>query len=428
MKEVTHDEDLLKPMRNTTIKFYIVFIILLALATWSLYAWHNQLRHGLSVTGLRDISVSTPWGLYISNFIFFVGLAHGGIAISAAVRIAGLKSLKSITRIAEVLTPIALLMAGLNIVFDLGRPDRMFNLIVYYLERVGQSPLAWDLTVIIIYFILSTTYLYLTMRSDLAILVDRFPKWRWLYKLLLIGYSEGEEEKIEKIAWWMALCIPILLVLLSGGVIAWLLGLMIARPGWFGAFMGPYFVTAAIASAIAAVIVISALFRRIFGWEEYIKIEVFKGLGNFLAVLMFTYLYFMFAEHITMQYPGPFPIAEVEVSHSVLFGEFSTIFWFMLIVLFVAPSLALFAQVIYKRYSIKVTAGSALLILIGLWIKRFVIVVPPLTRSLIPFPIGIYNPSWVEWSLVIGTFSVSALMYMIFMKIFPLIPISEVEK
>jgi molybdopterin-containing oxidoreductase family membrane subunit len=263
------------------------------------------------------------------------------------------------------------------------------------------------------------------MRHDIAFCAERFPRWRWLYKPLLVGYAQEEREKIEKLAWWMALCIPILLVLLSGGVIAWLLGLMLSRPGWYGAFMGPYFVTAAIASAVAAVIIVAAIFRWLFRWEEFIGPEIFKGLSNFLAASMFVYLYFMFAEQITMQYPGPTPIPELTVSKALLTGEFAWAYWSMVVVLFVIPCLLIFAQVVTKKFSLALTVLSSLAILIGLWIKRVLIVVPPLTRSLLPYPVGIYMPTWVEWSLIAGTFAIATLLYMLFIKIFPLMEVKE---
>ena len=417
------EERVLAPIAHTGWKFYLLVAALLALLAWTSYAWYTQLTQGLAVTGMRDIGVGPPWGLYISNFIFFIGLAHGGIAISAAVRIAGLKKYRPITRIAEVLTPICLLMAGLSIVFDLGRPDRIINVFLYYSERIGQSPLSWDLTVILIYFMLSTIYLFLTMRGDIAFCAERYSRWKWLYKLLLIGYTPEEDEKVEKVAWWMALCIPALLVLLSGGVIAWLLGLMIARPGWYGAFMGPYFVTAAIASAVAAVIVVAAVLRRLFNWEQFIGPEIFKGLGGFLATTMFVYLYFMFAEQITVRYSGPTPTPDLSVSQALLTGEFAWIFWPMLIFLFLAPSLALFAQIAVKRFSLIVTALASFAILLGLWVKRVLIVVPPLTRSLLPYPVGTYAPTWVEWSLIGGSFALAALFYVAFSKILPLMEV-----
>jgi molybdopterin-containing oxidoreductase family membrane subunit len=418
------DEKILRPLLYTSVRFYIFFGILLALILFALYAWYIQLTQGLAVTGLNDIGRGPPWGLYITNFIFFVGLAHGGIAISAAIRLAGLKIYKPIARIAELLTPICLIIAMFSIVLDEGRPDRLINIFLYYAERIGQSPLAWDITVVIIYFSFSTTYLLFTLRSDLTLIKERPLRWRWLYRLLLLGYRRGEEEKIEKVAWWMAACIPGLLVLLSGGVIAWLLGLMVSRPGWYGAFMGPYFVTAAIISAVAAVIVVSAIIRRIFGWQDYIRDEIFKGLGNFLSAGMFVYLYFMLAEQLTMRYPGPSLMPEFLVSQEIMQGRYAPLFWVTTIVFFFTPALTLFLQAAFKRFNIILTVSSATLILLGLWVKRYLIVVPPLLYSLLPYPIGSYTPTWVEWALIAGTFALATILYTLSVKI---IPIMEVK-
>jgi len=422
-KAYATEEKILDPMIHTGKGFYLFLAALLALLGWSFYAWYTQVTQGLAVTAMRDIGVGPPWGLYISNFIFFIGLAHGGIAISAAVRIAGLKTYKPISRIAELLTPICLLMAALSIVFDLGRPDRILNVFLYYFERAGQSPLSWDLTVILIYFAFSAIYLFLNMRPDLAVLSKKTPRLAWLYKLLLVGYVSEEKEKVDRLAWWMALCIPALLVLLSGGVIAWLLGLMIGRPGWYGAFMGPYFVTAAVISAVAAVIVVAAVLRRLFNWQDLIGPEIFKGLASFLATSVFVYLYFVFAEQITVQYSGPSLTPDLSVSQAVLLGEFASIFWPMLILLFVAPSVALFIQIVLKRFSLVLTTLAALAILVGLWVKRVLIVVPPLTRSLLPYPLGTYSPTWVEWSLIAGSFVMTSLLYALFIKLFPLMEV-----
>ena len=417
------DEKILRPLFYTSSRFYIFLSVMLVIIFFALYALYVQLTQGLAVTGLNDIGRGPPWGLYITNFIFFVGLAHGGIAISAAVRLAGLKRYKPIARVAELLTPICLIIAMLSIVLDEGRPDRLINVFIYYAERIGQSPLAWDITVIIIYFTFSTTYMLITLRSDLALMMERPLRWRWLYKLLLVGYKRGEEEKVEKVAWWMAACIPGLLVLLSGGVIAWLLGLMVSRPGWYGAFMGPYFVTAAVISAIAAVIVVAAIIRRIFGWQEYIRDEIFKGLANFLSAGMFVYLYFMLAEQLTMRYPGPSLMPEFLVSQEIIQGRFALAFWVMTLLLFFAPALTLFLQAAFKRFNLVLTVSSASLILAGLWIKRYLIVVPPLLYSLLPYPIGSYIPTWVEWALIAGTFALAAILYTLFVKIIPIIKV-----
>ncbi|MFQ6085125.1 MAG: NrfD/PsrC family molybdoenzyme membrane anchor subunit, partial [Candidatus Bathyarchaeia archaeon] len=128
-------QELLTPITRTTGAFWAILVILLIGVSLWLYAWGTQLTHGLIVTGMRDIGVGPPWGLYLSNFIFFIGISHAGIAISAAVRIAKLKRYKPVARIAELLTVLGLLMAMLMVITDLGRPDRIFIVILRFPER-----------------------------------------------------------------------------------------------------------------------------------------------------------------------------------------------------------------------------------------------------------------------------------------------------
>jgi len=404
-------------------RFYIFITILLVLIGWFIYAWITQLSQGLGATAMRT-PVGAAWGIYIVNFIFFVGVAHGGMAISAAVRVLKLRQLVSVARIGEVLTVVSLAMAGLSILIDMGRPDKVFNMIIYWPERLGWSPLSWDITVIVLYFALSFAYLWLTMRADLAKSIGRFPRRGRLYKALLIGYESGEEEKIDRMTWWLSIAIVFLIVMLSGGVVAWIFGLLPARPGWFGALAGPYFLTAAIASAIGAVLIIAAILRRTYNWQSYIDPMVFRGLGATLGVITLFYLYLIHAEQLTIQYAGPH--SEVLVSEMLLTGEFSLPYWGMLIVGFLLPSVWLISQSIRtKWFSVDRTVIAAVLILVAFWMKRFFIVVPSLLRPLLPFGTGTYNPSWVEWSVVAGTFALTVLLYTIFIKLFPIMELGE---
>ncbi|MBI4283966.1 MAG: polysulfide reductase NrfD, partial [Chloroflexi bacterium] len=248
------DEPLLQPLRQTGLTFYVFVSGLLILVGWFLYTWYLQLTQGLGVSTMRT-PVGAVWGIYIANFVFFVGIAHGGIAIAAAIRLMKLNTYRPVARIGEVLTVISLMMAGLSITIDMGRPDRIFNIILYWPQRVGWSSLSWDVTVIIIYFTLSASYLWLTMRQDLAQISARFPRLALIYKPLLIGYRPDEEAKIERMCWWLSIAIVFLIVMLSGGVVPWIFGLLPSRPGWFTALAGPYFLTAALGSAFAMIIV-----------------------------------------------------------------------------------------------------------------------------------------------------------------------------
>lgn len=422
-KDSSSEEQLLKPLLRNSQAFYIFGGILLVLIAWFGYAWGIQLTQGMGVTGMRT-PVGAAWGVYIANFVFFVGLAHGGIAIAAAIRLLKLTTYTPIARMGEVLTVISLMMAGLSIMIDMGRPDRIFNTILYWPQRVGSSSLSWDITVIIIYFALSASYLWLTMRQDLIRYVDRFALRGWIYKILLIGYEPDERVKIDRMAWWLSIAIVFLIVMLSGGVVAWIFGLLPSRPGWFGAMAGPYFLTAAIASAIAAVIVIAGILRRLFNWQVQIKAEIFKGLGAFLGIITLFYLYLVLAEQLTMRYAGP--VSESLISEMLLQGKMAPIFWPMIILGFLVPSLLLIAQAINTRWlSVTRTVLAAAAIVIAFWIKRFLIVVPSLLRPLLPFPGGSYSPSWIEWSVITGIFAIAVLLFMLFLKIFPILEASE---
>ncbi|MDZ4246606.1 MAG: NrfD/PsrC family molybdoenzyme membrane anchor subunit, partial [Dehalococcoidia bacterium] len=268
------------------------------------------------------------------------------------------------------------------------------------------------------------SYLWLTMRRDLALNIKRFPKLSLLYKALLIGYRPDEEHKIERMSWWLSIAIVFLIVMLSGGVVPWIFGLLPSQPGWFSALAGPYFLTAAIASAIAAIVVVSGILRKMFNWQEYIKPEIFKGLGTFLGIITLFYLYLVLAEQLTMRYAAP--LSEFLISEKLFQGEFAPIFWPMLILGFLIPSLLLISQAIRPGwFNITRTILAAAAIVVAFWIKRFLIVVPSLLRPLLPFPEGSYSPSWVEWSIIAGIFAMAILLYTLFLKVFPIVELGE---
>lgn len=417
------NEHLLRPLLGSDRTFYIVAGILLIPIAWFVYAWVFQLTKGLGVTALRT-PVGAAMGVYITTFVFFVGIAHGGIALAAGIRLLKLTSLRPIARIGEVLTIVSVAMAGLSIILDMGRPDRVFHMIQYWPQRVGWSPLTWDITVIFTYFALSLTYLWLTMRKDLFLLSSRVQRRQRIYKALLIGYQPGEEQEVERLAWWLSLAVVFLVVMLSGGVVPWLFGLISSRPGWFSALAGPYFLTAAITSAIAVVVVIAAVLRRVFNWQAYIQPQIFRGLGTLIGLLTIFYLYLTLAEQLTFRYASP--LAEMTISDMLLRGEFAPIYLPMIVVGLLIPALWLFVQAIRPAmFSVAGTTLASAIILVAFWVKRFFIIVPSFLRPYLPFPTGNYSPSWVEWSLVIGVFAIAILLYMLFMKLFPIMEVGE---
>lgn len=431
MKRLVLEEPVLRPLSRTGKVFYLAAAALVAVSLWFVYAYFTQLRNGLAVTGLRDLGVpyaGAPWGLYISTFVWFVGLAHGGIAVSAGARLLKLERFHSIARIAEVLTVITLMMAGANVVIDMGRPDRVFNVLTFFGARVWESPLVWDFTVILTYLTLCVTYLYLTMRQDLAALRTRFPgRLAWLYAPLLVGYDPKEKPKIDQIAWWLALTIIALMVLLSGGVIPWLFGLMGSRVGWYGAGQGPYFLTGALASAIAGVILIAAALRKAYGWQKEIELVVFRQLGVVLGVLVGFYLWFILHEQMTMRFAGP--EEELQISNALLTGRFAGIYWGMLIVGFFIPAAYLFVQTVRPNaFRIGLVATCAGLIVAALWVKRMLIIIPSLLYPRLAYAEGSYSPTWIEWSVLAGALATAGLLYLAFIKLFPMMDVTDEPK
>jgi molybdopterin-containing oxidoreductase family membrane subunit len=414
-----YEEKILYPLRNTSKSFYLFVAALVIASLWLVYAYSIQLSTGLAVTGLSDVVI---WGAYISNFIFFIGLSHAGIAISAAVRIMRLDNYKPIVRIAELLTIVSLAMAGISIVIDLGRPDRAYLLITSWVSRIGTSPLIWDITAVATYLILSSTYLYISLREDIYKVMIRSTGWRKkFYNLCIPWYDIDEGPTVHRLSRWLAITILPVMVMVHTTV-AWIFGLISSRPLWFGGMAGPYFVIGAITSGIAAVVAIAYIVRNLFHWEDIIKPQIFRGLGNFLAIVILIYMYFMLSEQMTANYAGP--AGEYIVTQDWLFGPYSIIFWPMFIGGMVLPCALLLWQAFKPGYiNIKMTSILAVLVVIAFWVKRYLIIVPTMTRGLDI----IYQPSWIEISIILGTFAVPTLIYTIFLKFFPIIELEELK-
>lgn len=418
------EEKLWSPLFHTSKRFYVFLGVLILGVIWFAYAWIVQLRTGLTVTGMGDIPGGAPWGIYVTNFIFFIGITPAGIAIASAIRLFKMKDYIPVARIAELMTVFSLMMAGLSIVFDIGRPDRIFNMARYYLERLPSSPLTWDVTAVAVYLVFGGMYLYVEMREDLARLA-KISRWGWFYRLIVPGYESDERERIERVVFWASIfSFPIMVM--GHTAVSWMFGLMVGRPGWYSAIMGPYFVTGAVLSGLAAIVIVAAIYRVVFGWQEYITPQVFRGLGRGLSWVCVGYLYFLLSEFITVKFAGP--LAELKVSVAWSSEEFATLYWLQIVALVIACGIFFINTLSPKFFRIGTTVFASVLIVITLWVTRFLIVVPSLTRPYLPYAPGTYTPTWVEWSLVGGTFVIITLLYALFTKFFPIIPLTEMER
>lgn len=412
----------LAPLIRTSRVWYIWVAFLLAVVAWGVFAYVYQIEHGLISTGMRDEVI---WGLYITNFVFFIGISHAGTLISAILRLTQAEWRRPITRMAEVITAVALMVGGLMPIVDLGRPDRIPNLILH--GRIG-SPVIWDFISITTYLTGSLIYLFLPLIPDIALARDRMKaagsKFRYrFYRLLSLNWHDTPQQRrsLERaIGVMMIIIIPVAISVHT--VVSWIFA-MTMRAGWDSTIFGPYFVVGAIFSGVAAIITVMYVFRRVYHLEEYITQKHFLYLGYMLLALALIYMYFTLAEYITTGYK----MAEGEglLLEELMLGRYALPFWLFAIGGTIVPSLLI---ALPRTRTIHWIVFASVLVNIGMWLKRFVIVVPSLGLPLMPYEWGTYWPTWVEIAITSGALAGFALLFTLFAKLFPIISVWEIRE
>lgn len=460
---------------------YALLALLLALVGWGVYAYSRQLAEGMVVTGLRDIGTmgGATWGLYIAFDVYFVGVSFAGISTAALIRLLRLEHLRPVSRMAEVLTVVSLILAAFSVLPDLGQPVRgIINLFRY---ARPQSPFFGTFTLVISgYLFASLVYLYLDGRRDAALLARVPSPLQGFYRLWAAGYQDTEAERARhhRASLWLAIAILPLLVT-AHSTLGFVFGIQGGRPGWFSALQAPAFVVMAGVSGIGLLVVVAALLRRFLGDTERLHEGVFRSLDGMLFVLVVTYLYFMIAELLTMMYAAP--EKEAAITEALLAGEYAWLYWsgvgaLVLAGLVLASAWAgeLFGVrlwafqpaapwVLGAALAVAVVAGLfagngrlawlwallAALLVVSLfplcnrsWVasgvvagilvnwaavaKRLLIVVPSQTLGpLLPYPPGSYAPTWVEYSVLLGLVALGTLLYTLFVKLFPIMEVEE---
>jgi Ni/Fe-hydrogenase subunit HybB-like protein len=421
--EGQNEEAIFHSVFQTGRRVYLLAGILLAIIAWGAFAYIYQLKEGLGVTGLNR---PVFWGLYIINFVFFIGISHAGTLVSAILRITGAEWRRPITRAAEAITVFSLILGVSSILIDLGRIDRVWTMLRY---GRFQSPLLWDLSSVSIYLTCSVIYLYLPLIPDVSLLRDRMNaeghrSWRlWLYDKLALGWSGSPKQwhRLERAISIMAvLIIPVAVSVHT--VVSWIFA-MTLQPTWHSTILGPYFVVGAIFSGIATLIIVVAIIRKAYGLEAYLTRRHFNNLGLLLLTMCLFWFYFTFAEYLTEFY-GAEP-APLRVLMAKLGEEFSLAFLGMAFFCFVIPFVILAFP---RTRTIVGTVIASILIDIGMWLERYTIVVPALTRPRLPYEFGLYLPTWVEWSVTLGSIAIFMLLYVVFARMFPIISIWEVRE
>jgi molybdopterin-containing oxidoreductase family membrane subunit len=370
----------------------------------------------------------STWGLYIAFDIYFVGVSFAGITTAALVRLLNLHHLRAVSRMAEVLTIISLILAAFSVLPDLGQPLRGIVHLLKYARP--QSPFFGTFTMVVAgYLFASLVYFYLDGRRDAALCARRAGRLQWFYRLWAAGYrgTAREEERHARVSFWLSLGILPMLVI-AHSTLGFVFGLQVGRPGWFSALQAPAFVILAGVSGVGLLIVIAAIARATLGAEERLTPEVFRWLGNFLMVLTAAYIYFMLVDWLTGTYAAP--SHEARVTQALLLGPYARLYWPAVAALFTAFVL-LVRQYLTGRYRMGMTVLCGLLVNGAAVAKRLLIVVPSQTHgAMLPYPPGTYSPTWVEYSVVGALFALGTLLYVLFSKVFPIIelPVEPVER
>lgn len=397
--------------------------ILLLFCAVGLFAYYRQLSQGLVVTAMRDY---VSWGIYISNFVFFVAISLVGSLITAVLRLSNVHWSTPLTRIAEIIAVSAITFASIIIIVDMGRPERFYNLFIH--GRL-QSPIIWDVIVIMTYFFVSILLLYFPLLPDLAILIKfkekTGKKLNKLYTFLGSFWKNTPSQiKISNkaISILSITIIPVAFAIHT--VTSWLFATTY-RPGWDSTNFGAYFISGAFLVGAGGVVVAMFVFRKAYHLEKYITDSHFDKMGKVLVLLALLYLYFNVNEFLVPAFKMKKP--EEEHLLGLFTGEFAPVFWFAIITAMIIP---IFILVFKKGRKPLPAFVAGILVVIGSWFKRYLIVTPTLLHPFIPMrdvpeSYKHYFPSWEEWSIAIGSLAGALLIITIFARIFPIIPIQE---
>ena len=415
-------QDLLPQKFGTRGIIWVVILLVFCIA--GIVAYIHQLSKGLVITAMGDY---VSWGIYISNFVFFVASSLVGSLITAILRLADVSWSTPLTRIAEIIAVSAITLAAIIIVVDMGRPERFYNLFIH--GRL-QSPIIWDVVVIITYFFVSLLLLYLPLLPDFTILLK--PESRragsrphFFYRFFGSFWKNTPEQiKISNraIAILSVTIIPVAFAIHT--VTSWLFATTY-RPGWDSTNFGAYFISGAFLVGAGAVLVAMYAFRDAYKLENYITEDHFDKMGKVVIGLALLYLYFNINEYLVPAYK----MEKAEEDHlmGLFIGRFARVFWFAIFSAMIVP----IAILIFKKGRKPLPAFIAgCLVVVGSWFKRYIIVTPTMLHPFLPMyqsPEKFYHyfPSLEEWLIAGGSLAGMLLIITIFARILPIIPIQE---
>ncbi len=429
------NRELLVSILNSPKWFWIAFGILGFIVLVAMSAAGVLINQGFGVTGLNR---PVMWGFFITNFVFWIGISHAGVMLSAILRLSKAEWRRPATRAAEILTVFSLLTAMMMPLIHTGRPWRTVYWI-YTLPFVPydyargiwpniRSPLVWDPSAVYTYLTSSILFVMVALIPDFAVLRDRTTGLSHrIYGMLAMGWQGNPRQwKLQVIAGVLlsALILPVFVSVHS--IVSWDFGMAVSVKSWHSTIFAPYFVVGAVHSGVSAVALVLIILRYIYGWQNYIRHEHIDALGRLLIVVATGWFYFFVMEVIFGLYGREADEVAVRTYQFMISPWNIWMFIFVGLTYFVPVSIWLSRS---GRRNLWIMSFACVSVNIGMWLERFLIIVPGLARKqLLTFDWYTYRPSIVEWLIIGGTFAMVSMLMLAIARVVPLIPLYDIKE
>ena len=419
------NRDIIRVLFKPSMLWIFAWALAISTMSWGGYCWYYQITYGLGVAGITH---PTFWGVYIVNFVFWVGIGHAGTLISAILYLVRSRWRTGVYRASEAMTVFAVMTAGIFPMLHLGRVWQVYWFFPYPNQRQlwmnFKSPLMWDVFAISTYFTVSAVFFYIGLIPDMAIVRDHSTGLlKKIYGVACLGWRGTNRQWRHFMAaygFFAAFAAP--LVLSVHSVVSWDFA-MANTAGWHSTIFPPYFVAGAIYSGCGMVLTLLIPMSYLFKWGDYVNNWHYNNLAKMCLLTsgILTYAYAM--EYFIAWYSqNPY---EQAIFWWRMTGDYAWAFWLMVFCNCVAP-LPMYSERV--RHNPAILFIISIFINIGMWMERFNIVVSSTAHSFDPATWANYWPTWTEFGVTVGSFGWFSFWFLLFCKTLPGVAITEIKE
>jgi len=419
------NRDVIRTLEPPSPAYFGWMAVVALILTAGILAWTWQIYAGMGAAGKRTPQM---WAMYITTFVFWIGIGHAGTLISAILYLFRARWRTSIYRGAEAMTVFAVLTAGLFPLIHAGRMWFAYWLLPYpnqrYLWPNFRSPLVWDVFAISTYLTISVVFFCVGLLPDIAAIRDASTGWRKkIYGVLSLGWEGTDRQwRHYRRAYGLFAALATPLVLSVHSVVSWDFAMALV-PGWHSTLFAPFFVDGAIFSGFAMVLVLIIPMRYFWNLYAYITDKHLDAMGKLILVTSLVLSYFYLCEAFTAWYSGD------HFERASLFWKatksYAWAFWLQYFCNSLVPLVLFWRRARTHTPTLYVVS---ILVLIGMWFERFNIIVPGLGHDFYPYTWGIYWPTLTDTMIVIGSFAWFFILFLGFIKVMPSVSIVEVKE